>query len=325
MNLTLIIFLLVTFLAILAGFFYLISQKIDSLRQENTAQLLKADMQTINQTIMATQAQMNERLDRAAQVFAGLQNELGRMQELGHLIKDIGDVLKSPKKRGNIGEALMKELIKQQIPKSNYKLQYSFRSGEKVDAVIKTKNGLIPIDSKFPLENYLKYLKSENEKEKNSYHHQFILDVKKHLQAISKKYINTDEGTVDFALMYVPGEAVYYEIITSTDLSEFGANLRVFLVSPHSFYYFLQTVLLSLEGDLIEEKAKEVMNYLKAIQTDAKKFGEELTLVNKHLSNAKNTMDTAVVSYSKLGSKIQSASKITGLEEVKQIKSGERK
>ncbi|MDP4038936.1 MAG: DNA recombination protein RmuC [bacterium] len=313
---------------ILLGFillFYVLSQKIDRLKNEDVASLLKADMLSVNQTIIQTQAQMNQRLDKAAQVFGGLQNELGRMQELGRSIKDIQDVLKSPKNRGNIGEALMNDLIKQQIPKNNYELQHAFHSGEKVDAVIKTKNGLIPIDSKFPAENYLKYIQTEDKDKKAGYHKEFISDVKKHIQVIAKKYINTSEGTVDFAIMYIPGEAIYYEIMTNTNQSEYGASLRVYLVSPHSFYYFLQTVLLSLEGDLIEEKAKEVMNYLKAIQTDARKFGEELTLVNKHLNNAKNTMDTATASYSRLGSKIESASKLTHAKKIKQIKSGEKK
>lgn len=255
---------------------------------------------------------MNERLDKAAQVFGGLQNELGKMQELGRSMKDIGDVLKSPKLRGNIGEQMMADLIKQQIPKQNFTLQHTFRGGDKVDAVIKTKNGLIPIDSKFPVENYLKFSQSDNDADKARYHKEFVSDVKKHIQAIAKKYIMPGEGTVDFALMYVPGEAVFYEILTNSDLSNYGASQRVFLVSPHTFYYFLQTVFLSLEGELIEQKAKEVMNFLKTIQLDARRFGDDLGLVNKHLTNAKNAMDGASNSYAKLGGKIESANQLTG-------------
>lgn len=255
---------------------------------------------------------MNERLDKAAQVFGGLQNELGKMQELGRSMKDIGDVLKSPKMRGNIGEQMMADLIKQQIPKQNFNLQHSFRNGDKVDAVIKTKNGLIPVDSKFPVENYLKYCQADNEADKNRYHKDFIFDVKKHIQSIAKKYIMPGEGTVDFALMYVPGEAVFYEILTNSDLSEYGSSQRVFLVSPHTFYYFLHTVLLSLEGEMIEQKAKEVMNFLKGIQIDARRFGDDLGLVNRHLTNAKNAMDGAANTYAKLGGKIESANQLTG-------------
>lgn len=251
---------------------------------------------------------MNERLDKAAAVFGGLQNELGKMQELGRSIKDIQDVLRSPKLRGGIGEQMMADLIKQQIPKQNFKLQHGFRSGDKVDAVIKTSSGLIPIDSKFPAENFIKLASAADAEAKAAIHKVFVADVKKHIQAIAKKYILPSEGTVDFALMYVPGEAVYYDIMINTNLAEFGSSLRVYMVSPQTFYYFLQTVLLALEGELIEAGAKEVMNYIKSIQIDARKFGVELSLAGKHITNAKNAMDSANNSFASLGSKIESAS-----------------
>lgn len=296
----LLVILVFVMVAGFAGLFVLQTRKKD----DNSVGLLQA----INQT----QVHMNERLDKAATVFGGLQQELGRMQELGRSMKDIGDVLKSPKLRGNIGEQLMADLIRQHIPKGSFNLQYAFRSRETVDAVIKTRNGLIPIDSKFPVENYLKYHQCQDEAERAGYKKEFVADVKKHIQAIAKKYIIPAEGTVDFALMYVPGEAVFYEIMTATDLSEYAAGMRVYLVSPHSFYYFLQTVLLGLEGELIEEKAKEVMNYLKTIQQDSRKFGGELELASKHLGNAKTQMDNAVTSFSKLGGRIDAANQLTG-------------
>lgn len=275
--------------------------------------LIKQDLVGMSQTFNQNQIHMSERLDKAAAVFGGLQNELGKMQELGRSMKDIQDVLKSPKLRGNVGEQLMNDLIKQQIPKRSFELQHAFRSGERVDAVIKTKNGLIPIDSKFPAENFLKFAQAE-ESDKERFHKEFETDVKRHIQVIAKKYISPGEGTVDFALMYVPGEAIYYEIMTNTDLCEYASRVRVYLVSPHSFYYFLQTVLLSLEGELIEAKAKEVMNFLKDVQVDSRKFGVELGLVGKHLNNAKNTMDQAAGSYAKLSGKIESANHLTTSE-----------
>jgi DNA recombination protein RmuC len=289
---------------------YALNQKMDQLKNDSAVGLIKQDLVGMSQTLSQTQIHMGERLDKAAQAFASLQNQLGAMQELGRSIKDIQDVLKSPKQRGNIGEQLMGDLIRQQIPKHSFNLQYTFKSGEKVDAVIKTKNGLIPIDSKFPAENFLKHVQSGDEGEKAKLHKEFVADVKKHIQAIARKYIQPSEGTVDFALMYVPGESIYYEIMTNTDLCDFGSNQRVYLVSPQSFYYFLQTVLLALEGELIEAKAKEVMNYLKGIQGDARKFGTELGLAGRHLTNAKNAMDNAASSYNRLGNKIESASRL---------------
>lgn len=255
---------------------------------------------------------MNERLDKAAHVFGGLSQELGKMQELGRGLKDIQDVLSSPKLRGNIGEQLMADLIRQQIPRGNYNLQHEFRTKDKVDAVIRTKNGLIPIDSKFPKENYLKMVQASDDTEKERTKKLFYQDVKKHIQSISRKYILPSEGTVDFALMYVPGEAIYYEIMTNSDLADIGASQRVYLVSPHSFNYFLQTVLLGLEGELIEAKAKEVMVFLKSIQLESRKFATDLTRVNSHLTHAKGAMDEAASSYARLGGKIESANQLTG-------------
>lgn len=287
-------------LAAVIGGFLLLLAKVSELKNDSGVGLLKQDL-----------TNMNQRLDRAAEVFGGLQQELGKMQELGRGLKDIQDVLKSPKLRGNVGERLMADLIKQNIPKDNYKLQYEFKSKAKVDAIVKTKNGLIPIDSKFPVENYLKYAQAKDEADKTAFHKQFTADVKRHINDIAKKYILPGEGTVDFALMYVPGEAVYYEIMTNTDLDIYANSVRVFLVSPHTFTYYLGIILLSLEGDMIEERAKEVMNFLKDIQGDTRRFAEEFNLVQKHLGNAKAQMDNASNSFSRLGSKIDSASKLT--------------
>ncbi|HSX41423.1 MAG TPA: DNA recombination protein RmuC [Candidatus Saccharimonadales bacterium] len=304
----------VVLLVVVAGFgvtIYFLNRRLAAMQDNTALGLIKQDLQGMTQVMAQSQAHMNERLDKAAAVFGSLQNQLGQMQELGRSMRDIQDVLKSPKLRGNIGEQLMTDLIKQQIPKANYGLQHAFRSGNKVDAVIRTKNGLIPIDSKFPAENFLKFTQAKDEQVKATAHKEFVSDVKKHIQAISKKYIVPSEGTVDFALMYVPGEAIYYEIMMNTELCDIGASSRVYLVSPQSFYYFLQTVLLGLEGQLIEEKAKEVMNYLKSIQADSKRFGSELLLVNKHMTNAKNAVDSATSTYASLGNKIDSASQLT--------------
>ena len=309
--------LLLVYIGLVVGFaalYYLIHRKLTELKAPKD----DAAMTMLNQNVQTMQSQVNERLDKAASVIGQLQHQLGAMTELGRSIKDIQDVLRSPKLRGNIGEQLMTDLIRQQIPKNNYQMQYAFRSGEKVDAVIKTKNGLIPIDSKFPAENYLKYVQSKDEALKPGLYRKFTQDVKGHIQDIAKKYILPGEGTVDFALMYVPGEAVYYEIMMNTDLCDYGASQKVYLVSPQSFYHFLGSVLLGLEGQLIEERAKEVMRYLKDIQGDTRRFGGDLTLVNKHLTNAKNAGDVAQTSFNRLSGKVEAANQLTG-EKVEQI------
>ena len=118
------------------------------------------------------------------------------------------------------------------------------------------------------------------------------------------------EGTVDFALMYVPSESIYYEIISNTDLQNTGIDQKVYMVSPNTFYYFLQTIMLALEGERVEEKAKIVLSALKGIQQDTRKFGLELDLVNGHLTRAKNAMEAAASSSGRLSNKIETTGQL---------------
>jgi DNA recombination protein RmuC len=208
------------------------------------------------------------------------------------------------------------------IPKANFPTQYRFKSGEAVDAIIKTKNGLIPIDSKFPMENFQKALKSKTEEDRNSALKDFYRDVKKHVDAIAKKYILPSEGTVDFAVMYMPSEGIYSETINNTELYEYAGNKKIMFVSPNSFYYFLKIIMQALENEKIEEKAKEVLASLRGIQQDSKKFGDDLSVLNKHVTNAKNMMDTVNSSYARLGSKIENTGPLQA-HQVAQIEEAE--
>lgn len=235
----------------------------------------------------------------------GVQKELGSMQEIGRSMKDLQDFLKSPKLRGNIGEQVLRDLLEQYFPRPHFELQYRFRDNTQVDAVIKTKQGLIPIDSKFPMENFQKMIKTESSGTKESYRKEFLKDVKKHIQDISKKYILPTEGTVDFALMYIPSETVYYEIIKEyTDLTKYAYQEKVYPVSPNSFYFFLQFILKMMEGERLEEAAEKILSTLSAIQKDSEKFSETLGVLTTHLTNAKNALDRVNAEYFKLSGKI---------------------
>lgn len=260
----------------------------------------------LNQTMQG----MHSRLDKAAEVIGGLQKDIGAFQEVGRGLRDLQDLLKSPKLRGNIGEQVLKDLLEQSIPKANFKMQYRFKSGEAVDAIIKTRNGIIPIDSKFPLENYLKSAKCETEDERQASLREFYKDVKKHVESISKKYILPSEGTVDFAIMYMPSEAIFNETVNNVELYEYAGQRKILFVSPNSFYYFLKIIMQALENEKIEEKAKEVLASLRGIQQDARKFGEELSVLNKHVTNAKNSMDNVGSSYTRLGTKIETTGQL---------------
>jgi DNA recombination protein RmuC len=265
---------------------------------------------------------LNERLDAASRVIGKVQRNIGEMSEIGRGIKDLQEFLSSPKMRGNIGEQVLKDLLSQILPKKSFNLQYTFKSGEKVDAAIKTSAGLIPIDSKFPLENYRKMASAETEAEKKSHNKQFERDVKKHTDAISRKYILTEEGTIDYALMYIPSEAVYYEVVNSPELFDYGASKRVLFVSPTTFYAYLRAILMSFEGQKIEKKAREILSAIRAIQKDYNKVEDNISKLQRHLNNAYNMMNNVLASFTQLGQKITSTQSLGhGVKEkVKKLK-----
>lgn len=274
----------------------------------------------LNQNVQGMTNTMGERLDNAAKQFARLQNALGQMQELGSAMgkqmKDFQDFLHSPKLRGNLGEQVLRDLLEQALPKSNFATQYRFRDGTIVDAVVKSNKGIIPIDSKFPIENFRKYRRAKSKEERALFKKEFLRNSKKHVEDISKKYIKPDENTVDFALMYVPSEPIYYELaIKEGDFIALAEEKKVLLVSPNSFYYFLRIILLGLEGKKIEERARSIMNNIKALKQETIRFGGDVRVLNKHITNAKNTMETVNSGFSTIEGRVRSFEMISGKEE----------
>ncbi len=266
----------------------------------------KEDRKLMLSSLQKNTQSLNERLDAASRVIGKVQRNIGEMSEIGRGIKDLQEFLRSPKIRGNVGEQVLKELLSQILPKKSFNLQYTFKSGEKVDAAIKTSAGIIPVDSKFPMENFRKMASAETETEKKSHEKQFERDVKKHIDVISKKYILTEEGTIDYALMYIPAEAVYYEIVNNPRLFDYGAAKRVLPVSPTTFYAYLRAILMSFEGQKIEKKAREILAAIRAIQKDYNKVEDNVSKLQKHLNNAYNMMNNVLTSFTQLGQKIAS-------------------
>jgi len=263
--------------------------------------------------------QLNERLDTAARVIGDLKRNLGEMSEVGKGIKSLQEFLQSPKLRGNIGEQVLQDMIGQTFPKNSFHLQYIFKSGAKVDAVLKTDAGLLCIDSKFPMENFSLMHKSETEVGRTQAKRQFFSDVKKHVNDISRKYILPEENTMDFALMYIPSEAVYYEIANMNELMEYARKLRVYPVSPNTLYAHLQVLLLSFQGKELEQKSREVFRLLRAIHKDYGKVQEHLGVLGRHISNAFNSMSSVTSGFTLLGQKLTATSTIE-LEEEEKVK-----
>lgn len=289
-----------------------INKKLSDLRdaQKPSDELLEY-LKTTNTRLNEQSKNFNERLDNAARVIGQVQKNIGEFSEIGRGMKDLQEFLSSPKLRGNVGEQVLKELLKQFMPKESFNLQYAFKSGEKVDAAIKTSGGIIPIDSKFPMENFRKMQNDPAAKR------EFVRDVKKHIDDIARKYILTEEGTIDYALMYIPSESVYYEIVNDADLFDYSGEKRVLPVSPTTFYAYLKAILMSFEGQKIEAQAKEILSSLRAIRSDYGKVEENLSTLQKHLTNAFNMMGSVFSSFAQLGQKISSTQRLGGVEKKK--------
>lgn len=248
---------------------------------------------------------LNERLDNAARVIASVQKNIGEFSEIGRSMRDLQEFLRSPKLRGNIGEEILADLIGQMFPKASFFLQYGFKSGARVDAAIKTDAGILTIDAKFPMESYQRMVKDETEAERSAARKEFIRDVKGHIQSIGEKYILPDEGTLDFSLMYVPSESVFYELVQIDEVMNFAKRQRVYPVSPTTLYAHLQTILLSFAGKQMEQKSKEVFKLLRSMLGDYEKMEGSLGLLGKHLTNAYNQMGQVSQGVSKLGQKLK--------------------
>jgi DNA recombination protein RmuC len=327
----------------------LLQQEVQSLRGQLTDSMLKnqemvnqqlaqmtnhmnSHLGQVTQQLQKSTGDLNTRLDNAARVVQEVSKGLGSLSEATKKVFDVGkdiaslqEILRSPKLRGGLGELFLGDLLTQIFPPAYFSLQHRFKSGEAVDAVIKLGKNLVPVDAKFPLENFRRIVETAAEEERKAAKKKFIIDVKRHVDAIAAKYILPDEGTFDFALMYIPAENVYYELIikdeavdTDKALLNYAFAKRVVPVSPNSFYAYLQTILLGLKGMHIEEQAQEILKNLARLSGDFRKFQEEFELVGKHLTNTKMRYDEADKRLAKFGDKLQSLSSTEAGHEIEE-------
>ena len=244
------------------------AQQIDGLQAH-----LREEMQQMQQQIAKALADANrtvgDRWDNTARVLGDVRQSLGQVDEASKHIFDVGkeiaelqQTLQAPKLRGSIGEYMLTELLSQVLPEQSFATQYQFKNGEVVDAVIKLRMGMVAIDAKFPLANFKRFINAIADEDRKAASKMFVRNVKGHIDDIADKYIRRDEGTFDFAMMYIPAENVYYEIMLKNDsfaqdsLFNYALRRHVIPVSPNSFYAYLQTILLGLKGMRVEESAR---------------------------------------------------------------------
>lgn len=273
--------------------------------QKVMSEQLNTITRTVNENLSQTQGNITSQLSQTGNVVSEIQKKLGALEETTKQMKDIGkdisslqDILQAPKLRGNLGEYLLEDLLRQVFPAGNYTMKYSFKSGAQVDAVIRLGEWIISVDAKFPLESFQRLLAAQDEESRKKYKKEFIKSVKNRIDEIADKYIRPDEGTFDFALIYIPAENVFYETMISDALTEknyeifnYAMAKHVIPVSPNSFYAYLMAIAFGLKGLKIEQQTKEILKNLVKVQDSFTHFYADFSLLGKHISNASGKYD----------------------------------
>ena len=273
------------------------SKEMGDFRESVNAQIhalsrqVNAHLTQNNQFLTQTQQGYQEAVGHVQHRLGELQQATNSMMDIGKDIASLQNILRAPKLRGEIGELFLAELLRQILPEDHFSLQYTFDDGSKVDAIIRLGQGLIPVDAKFPLENFKRLTEAVGDDETRQWKKLFNQDVKKHIDAISSKYILPEEGTFDFALMYIPAENIYYETIIKDEnqkesLSNYAMRKKVIPVSPNSFYAYLQAIVRGLRGLRIERSALLILESLGQLDTDFKKCLSDFDKIGTHLNHA---------------------------------------
>lgn len=304
------------------------AQRLDRIITDVTSQV-NQQMANITQQLQITTGQIGERLDTASRTIADVKQNLGAVQEANKRIFEIArdiaslqDLLKPAKLRGGVGEMLLENLLEEFLP-GRYSSQYKFRDGTTVDFAIRLKDCLLTVDSKFPLESFHRLMEAKSDEERKKSRKEFLSTIKKHIDTISQKYIKPNEGTVNFALMYIPAENVYYETIIREDedtegLFEYCKKKMVVPVSPNTFLAYLMTIIMGFKGMEIEKNARLVLDELSRIRVELDSFTKDFSTLGGHLKNAINKYEELTRGLSKI------ENRMLGLTKVGQLPSGEK-
>ena len=271
----------------------LLQQQLEALKasQDGTREALQSSLQ-------AGQNTLTQSLQSSQKVLGELHGQIGNLQgtnkqmlQVGTEVRRLQDILSSPKLRGQMGEWSLENLLRQILPKDSYQLQYTFKDGKMVDALIQLAEYSVPVDAKFPLPGFEKVVKAETDEEKSKLRKQFLKDVTIHIDKIASDYIRPAEGTLDFALCYIPAENVYYETVVkyageTQDILQYSLDKKVIPVSPNLLYVYLMTVVMGLHGLQIEKQAAEIRQNLKKLNAFFADFGSHWEVLGKHLRNA---------------------------------------
>lgn len=292
--------------------FYLLQRKPEEKKDDGAGFLLiQKQMESLNRNVHENIKEIIEkvtRVDETGRQMAGFADQLQSLQ----------DILKNPKQRGILGEYYLETLLKNVLPPGSFQMQYAFQDGTIVDAAVFVKDKIIPIDSKFSLENYNRIVEEKDPVEKDKLEKLFVADLKNRIVETAK-YIQPGQGTMDFAFMFIPHEAIYYDLIinkigalkedSETLIQRAASKYHVLIVSPTSFLAYLQTVLQGLNALHIEEKAVEIIKRVEELGRHLKSYEEYYSKLGNSLSTTINHYNAG---YKELGKVDKDVLRITG-------------
>jgi DNA recombination protein RmuC len=304
--------------------------------QNDNSLVLLQQLNHISQVLDSKLSESNKsvqfQFSQSAKIISDVMEKLAKLDETNRQVvsfagqlQNLQDILKNPKQRGLVGEYLLETVLKNVLPPSSYQMQYPFHDGTIVDAVVFVDKRIIPIDAKFSLENYNRLCEAKDPSEKKRYENIFIQDLKNRIEETAK-YVKPEEKTMDFAFMFIPHEAVYYDLLVNkvgavqedtNNLIYHAGKKKVIVVSPTSFLAYLQTVLQGLRNQKISEQAHQIIR-------DVEKLGKHIFVYSDHMAKLGDHLSTTVSSYNKAGKELSKIDKdvvkIAGVERSVNIK-----
>lgn len=276
----------------------------------NIAQVLDSKLSESTKAIQTQFGQSTKIIQDVTEKLTKLDETNRQVVSFADQLRNLQDILKNPKQRGVLGEYYLETVLKNVLPPSSYQMQYSFKDGSIVDAVVFVNKRIIPIDSKFSLENYNRILESHNPEDKRRYELSFVGDLKARIDETAK-YVKPEENTMDFAFMFIPSEAVFYDLLINkvgvvtddtNNLIHYAGKKKVIVVSPTSFLAYLQTVLQGLRNQKISEQAQEIIK-------EVERLGKHLSTYSEYMKRLGNHLGITVGSYNKAGKEFEKIDK----------------
>ncbi|MFH1656434.1 MAG: DNA recombination protein RmuC [Candidatus Nealsonbacteria bacterium] len=325
------IFLLVIVIVVLTGLNFILLKKKPEKKEDSESMLMLQQQisnisKTLDNKLSESSKAMQVQFGQSTKIVRDVTEKLTKLDETNKQVvgfadqlKNLQDILKNPKQRGVLGEYYLETVLKNVLPPDSYQMQYSFKDGTIVDAVVFVDKQIIPVDSKFSLENYNRILEAQNDEEKKRYEMAFKNDLKLRIDETAK-YVKPEEKTMDFAFMFIPSEAVYYDLLinpvgaVTTDtnsLITYAFKKRVMVVSPTSFLAYLQTVLQGLKNQKISEQAQEIVKQVEKLHRHLDIYSEYHKKVGSHLSTTVSVYNKAGKEFAKIDKDVV---KITGGE-----------